>query len=789
MGAAMGAPPAPAPDASPAPAPADTPPTAAAGAAPAPDSAPVPTATAVALPFTTTSVDVIASADGGEIERMTGVYGPGFTGRRLIDGKGDPSWQAPAPVTYPQEAVFSFFNRDAALVSALVVVLPKDETHAPKDVEVWASTTDPDGGFTRVAAQALLAQAGEQTIEFPAVTAKYVKLRVLSGASDHGLEIGEVRVLEAARDGYVPLFTRDPEVKKWDGSPRQAGQFGIDYLQQSATAWPKEHKCFGCHVQSQAIMGQAIALRHDYRISLDALRALEASARQYQENDHSWFGDSTSATMFGVMGLTYADQALGASEDPGLIKGLDFMLAHQTPDGAFPVDRIDPPINKGNFMATGNTLVALDWAMAHTSDPRYKPAAERALNWIATNTPTEDTQDYVFKILALTRDGTPDQKRLVWPIVEQLATLQQKDGGWKERTQEEGSNAFATGQVLYAMKQAGVSVESRAFVRGVRYLLRTQVRDGSDKDGSWQEIHSQSGRQSPFAHTMWAVIGLAGSYGVSRTGSLEILTHPPADAPPSRDMEIVLDVSGSMNSALGTSTRWKTALAVLKDLLNALPDDYNVGLRVYGHRFPPRSRQSCSDSELVVPIQKLDRNRILSTANALHPRGETPLVRSVLQTVDDLHTAGSGSVILITDGQESCHGDSKAAAAKLKASGIRATLNIVGFTLTGKTVAAQLGALAGSTGGRYYSAQDGDQLSDALMLASMQQIPYEVFDTSGREVVSGKTSDLGIALPPGDYKVRVHIKDQELEKAVTIAANQTTSLMLGLEGDRFVFEP
>lgn len=751
-------------------------------------------------PATTTTTDVAADAMGGEIEQLTGVFGPGFIGRRLLDEQPTPTWKLDSLVTYPQEAVFSFFDRERALVSAVAIDLPDDASRAPKDVEVWASPENPDSGFVRMAAQTLAPRGGEQTITFPAANARFVKLRILSGNSDNGLEIANVRVLEAAREGYVPLSTRRPDVKSWDGSPRQAGQHGLDWMQQAATIWPKDHNCFGCHVQAQALMGQAIALKQDYRVNLAALHALTDSTRQFQETDgqtpggkrfgdgtNSWFGSSTSATVFAVMALAYADTVTGAANDQDLVKGIDFLIARQQPDGAFPIDRVEPPIIQGNFMTTANTLVALDWAVSHSRDPKYKTAAARAISWMAAATP-ESTQDKVFKIIGLMRDGAADQHRLAWPIVQQLAAEQQNDGGWKERPQEDGSNALATGEVLYAFKQAGVGVESPAFRRGVAYLLKTQVRDGSTDDGSWKQVNSQSGRTAPLAHTMWAVIGLAGSFGVSNMGDLEIQTHGNADKPPSRNLEIVLDVSGSMNSRLGTSTRWKTALDTLKQLLDALPDDFNVGLRVYGHRYPASSHQSCSDSQLVVPIEKIDRAKILSTASALHPRGETPLVSSVLQTMDDLHTAGSGSVILITDGEESCHGNLQDAAAKLKASNVGVTLSIVGFTLTGKQVAAQLGSLAESTGGRFYSAQSGSQLSRALTLASMQHVPYEVIDASGRTVVSNETSDLGQALPPGTYRVRVHIGGQDLEAPATIVANKATILRISLEGDRFVMQ-
>jgi len=233
------------------------------------------------------------------------------------------------------------------------------------------------------------------------------------------------------------------------------------------------------------------------------------------------------------------------------------------------------------------------------------------------------TQDLVFKIFTLNRYGMPEQKRAAWQLVEALAAQQQPDGGWKEIPAMEGSNAFATGQVLYAFKQAGVSVRGEMFRRGVDYLLQTQSNEQSPANGSWKAVHTQSQRKSEFAPTMWAVIGLAGAYGTEPLGALQIVKG--GDKVAGRNLEIVLDVSGSMNAKLGETTRWQTALGALKEVVDTLPEDLSVGLRVYGHRYSSKSAQTCQDTELVVPIAKLDRERIVKEATGLKPRGETPL--------------------------------------------------------------------------------------------------------------------------------------------------------------------
>jgi hypothetical protein len=189
-----------------------------------------------------------------------------------------------------------------------------------------------------------------------------------------------------------------------------------------------------------------------------------------------------------------------------------------------------------------------------------------------------------------------------------------------------------------------------------------------------------------------------------------------------------------------------------------------------------------------VPLGTLVGQGILNETSQLKPRGETPLVHSVLKTVEDLKAAGGGSVILITDGEESCKGNPQSAARQIKASGVKVTLNIVGFTLTGRKVERELGSFAASTGGQYYGAQNGQQLSRAIRLAAMQHLPYDVLDETGKVVASGESSELSRELPPGAYRVRIDALGQKLEDSVTIVPDQTTVVRLVVDKDQFVIQ-
>jgi hypothetical protein len=259
--------------------------------------------------------------------------------------------------------------------------------------------------------------------------------------------------------------------------------------------------------------------------------------------------------------------------------------------------------------------------------------------------------------------------------------------------------------------------------------------------------------------------------------------------PARKNLEIILDASGSMKTALGKKTRWSTAHDVLKQVLATLPPDFNVGLRIYGHRESSRSPKTCTDSELVVPIQPLDQQAVLGAAEGVQPRGETPLVYSVLQSPADLKAVGGGTVIVITDGEESCHGDPAKAVAQLKASGLDITLNIVGFT-TGDAVKKQLGGFAQATGGRFYAADNGETLARALQMAAVDRFPYTVQDASGKEVMTSEAGAASDELPPGEYTVVVDAGGIKLKaEHVRVALAQQTTVRVATKNNEFVLEP
>jgi hypothetical protein len=534
------------------------------------------------------------------------------------------------------------------------------------------------------------------------------------------------------------------------------------------------------------MMGLAVAQRNHYVVSDDCLQSLASFTAKVQ-HDNGSFHDSAflTATQFAAMAFSFTDDLSGA-KTPSLSKSVDYLLERQKSTGEVPIDHNEPPIDQGSIMTTANSAIAFQQAYRESGTDKYHEAAEKAVVWITEAKP-ETTQDEAFQILALARFGSPERRRVVNGIVERLNKEQNADGGWQEARDSKGSNAFATGQVLYALKAAGVSVDSAEFRRGVDFLLGTQ------KDtGAWPAVNTHSHRPSEFAPTMWAVIGLAGSFRESKTGSLQVITKldEAKDAKAGhKNILIILDASGSMKQRLGKSTRIETARKVIKDLLDRIPSNYGVGLRLYAHRANAKSKDTCTDTEIVQPVVPLDRAKIAAAVDQVQPRGDTPLVYSTLQAPEDLKGVGGGSVILITDGEESCGGDTKVAAQQLKDAGIDLKVDIVGFTLKGKKVQDQLTTLAESTGGHYFPASDGDALLRSLAIAT-DRYPYAVFDNAGRPVVKGEADGAPIDLKPGDYRVVVYFGGQQVKKEhVRVKAGGDAVVRLVGEAGRLSFEP
>ena len=176
---------------------------------------------------------------------------------------------------------------------------------------------------------------------------------------------------------------------------------------------------------------------------------------------------------------------------------------------------------------------------------------------------------------------------------------------------------------------------------------------------------------------------------------------------------IILDASGSMWAQIDGKSRIEIARDSLKQVLAGVPADLELGFMAYGHR----TKGDCKDIEMLVPPAPGTAAQISAAADALNPKGKTPLTAAVEQAADALkYTENKATVILITDGIETCAADPCALATDLEKKGVDFTVNVVGFGLS-QSEGAAVKCLADNTGGKYISAKDEDGLKSAIQVA------------------------------------------------------------------------
>ena len=173
---------------------------------------------------------------------------------------------------------------------------------------------------------------------------------------------------------------------------------------------------------------------------------------------------------------------------------------------------------------------------------------------------------------------------------------------------------------------------------------------------------------------------------------------------------MVLDGSGSMWGQIDGAPKIEIARTVIGGLLDTWNENVELGVIAYGHR----EKGQCTDIETLVEVGPVDKNAVMSKVNAINPKGKTPISAAVRQAAETLkYKEEKATVILVSDGLETCNADPCALANELEAAGVDFTTHVIGFDITEEEKAG-LACLANNTGGRFMSAQSAGELTTAL---------------------------------------------------------------------------
>jgi len=301
---------------------------------------------------------------------------------------------------------------------------------------------------------------------------------------------------------------------------QKAAQRSLAFLAKDGLAWKETRKCASCHHIPFTLWSLNEARRAGYVVDEKALAELTAfsvaaddRARVNQQRPPTVKYFMNQGALLLALGLQAGETRDKATRER-LDKAVAVLMTDQTADGSWRLEGGRLPITAPPGALTTLTLLALS-PRDREKSKETRTAREKALKWLATAKPEEDLQALALRVVLRQRLGA--SSRELQPLTKQIVIRQNTDGGWSQ-AKEMASDAYATGQALYALAVAGVGSGDAAVKKAQAFLVKTQR-----PDGSWPMTSrpvNPPGKQdkgaknlAPITHagTAWGTIGLVRS--------------------------------------------------------------------------------------------------------------------------------------------------------------------------------------------------------------------------------------------------------------------------------------
>ncbi|MEM1152640.1 MAG: VWA domain-containing protein [Pseudomonadota bacterium] len=287
--------------------------------------------------------------------------------------------------------------------------------------------------------------------------------------------------------------------------------------------------------------------------------------------------------------------------------------------------------------------------------------------------------------------------------------------------------------------------------------------------GSYTEVSSASQAQEAFESVMagWETpVNYTGYVSTAELAQPEPGWLVVADDNAKRLLYVIVDGSGSMLKRDASGSRIDQAKRAVEASIGRESELLTM-LRFFGHTAPG----SC-DTQLIT-ASAVRGEQLMAQLEKLAPRNlaKTPIAASISGAKKDLAKQERlASVLLVTDGEETCGGDPEKAIVEFRAALPQVPINIIGFQIEDGQYISSLENWAVLGGGRYVSAGDQQQLVDAMTVLS--KFSYVVTTGLGEHIAQGVSGE-PLELMPGDYVIHF---DSGQTASATISSGNTSVL-------------
>jgi ankyrin repeat protein len=310
-----------------------------------------------------------------------------------------------------------------------------------------------------------------------------VNVKTVDGttALDYALRQGDPAVVQLLRKAGAKEgdASAKPAVKpKAAASARAAIDRSLPLLQRSDVAFMKRSGCVSCHNNNLTAMTVAAARKQGLAIDDGVARAQLSAMAEYIEGNRERYlqgipiAGAVDTAAYILLGMA----AEGSAPDPATDAMARYLKSRQRADGAWRNFGGRPPIESSDIQNTATAMRAIQVYMPKAQRTEYDKAVQLAAEWLAKAQP-KTTEDRTFQLLGLMWAG--GKQEIARKLALDLLHAQRSDGGWAQ-SDSLTSDAYATGQALVALKEAGVvSVTDAAYKRGAQFLMNSQCEDGS----------------------------------------------------------------------------------------------------------------------------------------------------------------------------------------------------------------------------------------------------------------------------------------------------------------------
>lgn len=327
-----------------------------------------------------------------------------------------------------------------------------------------------------------------------------------------------MRLIVAIVVSVLPAVASAQEVRPKRDDVGAMIERGLGFLVKDALAWKNKHNCVSCHHAALVIWSMREAKQFGHAVNEPVLAEL---TKWVAESGDGKFGLArpASAPRAASPKAIYFALALGADPKPDAVtqQGLKLLLktvqSEQTENGSWSTwPETRPPIfGSSDESLTGLATLAV-LAAAATGDDSAKTVRDKGIKWLAETTTDDEPQSIALRLVLWKRLGRPAEE---WqPLVQRIQERQNADGGWSQ-AKDMASDAWATGQALYALAHAGIKPAEPAIQRAHAFLMNTQGDDGSWPMTSRPVKPGGKGCTSLIpitgAGSAWAVLGLVRS--------------------------------------------------------------------------------------------------------------------------------------------------------------------------------------------------------------------------------------------------------------------------------------